>query len=257
MDVCYNKNWLNVINIMASKFKRLKFDDVMNHAATPAQLDEFLNQYIGVAQDALLLALYEFKKREAPKDAEKVSVVLHHWNKNACQADLGFVFELCALNNWVAQADELLNICTISDDKILRGMEYACHKAHTDFLLYMIEKSDALNQKVNVPVLLKHMMEHNSNKNGHQALKTMLNSMTIEVHLNEVILQTLAYSNFRSSKMLFPYIDAPTVWSEYKKKWYATTDVEQWFENAYAGYQKSVLNKSLPKSKPLQSKRKM
>lgn len=212
-----------MVNIMVPKLKRLKSHDVMAHASTATQLDEFLSQYIGVAQDALFLALHEFKKREDPQDAEKVSVVLHHWNKNNCQSDLGFVFELCALNNWVAQTDDLLNICTISDDKILRGMEYACHKAHTDFLLYMIEKSDELNQKVNVPALLKHMMEHNSNKKGHQALKTMLNSMTIEVHLNEVILQTLAYSNFRSSKMLFPYIDAPTVLSEYKKKWYATT----------------------------------
>lgn len=238
---------------------QLKFNDVMNHAATPAQLDDFLSQYIGVEQDVLLLALYEFKKREDPQDAEKVSIVLRHWRQNNCQADLGFVFELCALNNWVAQTDELLNTCAISDDKILRGMQYACHKAHTDFLLYMIEKAEALNQNVNVPALLKHMMEHNPNKQGHHALKIMLNNLTIEDNLNEVILQTLAYSNLRSSKMLFPYIDAPKVLSEYKNKWYATHDMEQWFESAYALYQKSILKKSLSKSKnkPLQSKRKM
>lgn len=137
MDVCYNKNCLNMINIMASKLRRLKCNDVMDHAATPAQLDEFLSQYVGVAQDALLLALYEFKKREDPQDAEKVSVVLRHWSKNNGQADLSFVFELCALNNWVQQAEELFNICSISDDNLLRGMEYASLKLHTDFLLYM------------------------------------------------------------------------------------------------------------------------
>ena len=246
-----------MVNIMAPKLKRLKSHDVMAHASTATQLDEFLSQYIGVAQDALFLALHEFKKREDPQDAEKVSVVLHHWSKNNGQADVSFVFELCALNNWVQQAEELFNICSISDDKLLRGMEYASLKLHTDFLLYMIEKSDSINQKVNVPTLLAHMMEHNPKKQGYQALKTMLNALRIEENLNEVILQTLSYSNFRASKMLLPYIDAPTVMSEYKKKWYATIEVEQWFENAYAGYQKSVLNKSLPKSKSLQSKRKM
>lgn len=246
-----------MVNIMAPKLKRLKSHDVMAHASTATQLDEFLSQYIGVAQDALFLALHEFKKREDPQDAEKVSVVLRHWSKNNGQADLSFVFELCALNNWVQQAEELLNICSISDNSIVRAMEYASLKLHTDFLLYMIEKSDSINQTVNISALLAHMMEHNPKKKGHQALKTMLNALTIEEDLNDVILQTLSYSNLRSSKILFPYIDAPTVLNRYKEKWYATTDMEQWFENAYASYQKSVLNKSLPKSKPLQSKRKM
>ncbi len=71
----------------------------------------------------------------------------------------------------------------------------------------------------------------------------------IEENLNDVILQTLLYSNRRSSKLLFPYIDVPTVMTEYKNKWFFSKDTKQWFEKSYALYQKSLIKKALPKSK--------
>lgn len=241
------------MNIMASE---LKFSDILKRMTNPAQLDAFLTPCNHV-QEALLLAFYELKKRQNPNDAEIFDVLLRHWNKHNCRTNLDFAFELCALNNWVPQAEELINTCEISNDGFLWGVQHACNNAHSDFLLYMINKSDFIDQHVNIPALLTNLMKHSSNEKGHNALKSILTKYKVEENLNEVIWQTLLYSNRRSSKLLFPYIDAPLVMAEYKNKWFFSKGMEQWFEKSYAIYQKSLLKKALPKSKATPTHRKM
>lgn len=234
----------------------LELGEVLTHLANPQDLDAFLSANAHKCMQQTLNAVFH-ALNNYPLADQLCTVVLDHWNTNKCVGDLTFVFVLCGTNNWVQPADELLKTNAINDAGILRAMEIACDRAHTEFLLYMVKKSDEIDQNIHVPALLVRLLKNNPNRKGHNALKKMLSSLPIDEPLDEVINQTLAYSNLLSSKLLFPYIDANKVAIEYKKKWYATTETEQWFETAYAMYQKSLLKKALPKSNPLHAKRKM
>lgn len=225
----------------------LNLGELLEHLANPQDLDSFLSANAHKCMTQALNSAFHTLKNYPSAD-QLCTTLVRHWNKNNCFGDLTFVFVLCGSNNWVQSADELLNTNAIADEGLLRAMEFACDRCHTEFLSYMIKKSDDVGQNVNLPALLVRLMKNSSNRDGHNALKKILSLQTVDEPLDEVLLQTLAHSNLLSSKLLFPYVDAAKVAREYKQKWYATTDMETWFEKAYANYQKSILKKSLPKS---------